>query len=157
MYSEAHEYINSKPFMTNKFGKDSSRPGEKRSVRGECQKMKELEKSWEEEKVVREEAGGKPRVLQEMGPGWSSLFCRAVKTLPPAAPQAFDICFSQLWTSLVTQMVKRLFTVRETRVRSLDWEDPMEKKMAIHSRTIAWKIPWKEEPGRLQSMGSQRV
>ena len=42
----------------------------------------------------------------------------------------------------------------ETRVRSLGWEDPLEKEMAIHSRTIAWKIPWTEEPGRLQSMGS---
>ena len=45
----------------------------------------------------------------------------------------------------------------ETWVRSLGWEDPLEKEMAIHSRTIAWKIPWTEEPGRLQSMGSQRV
>ena len=42
-------------------------------------------------------------------------------------------------------------------VRSLGWEDPLEKEMAIHSSTIAWKIPWTEEPGRLQSMGSQRV
>ena len=43
------------------------------------------------------------------------------------------------------------------RVRSLGWEDPLEKEMAIHSRTIAWKIPWTEEHGRLQAMGSQRV
>ena len=50
-----------------------------------------------------------------------------------------------------------LSTMRETRVRSLGWEDPLEKEMAIHSSTIAWKIPWTEEPGRLQSMGSQRV
>ena len=50
-----------------------------------------------------------------------------------------------------------LSTMRETRVRSLGWEDPMEKEMAIHSSTIAWKIPWTEEPGRLQSMGLQRV
>ena len=56
--------------------------------------------------------------------------------------------------TLVAQMVKRLSTMRETRVRSLGWEDPLEKEMAIHSRTIAWKIPWTEEPGRLQSMGS---
>ena len=54
-------------------------------------------------------------------------------------------------------MVKHLSTMQETRVQSLDWEDPMEKEMAIHSSTIAWKIPWTEEPGRLQSMGSQRV
>ena len=47
--------------------------------------------------------------------------------------------------------------MQETRVRSLGWEDPLEKEMAIHSSTIAWKIPWTEEPGRLQSMGLQRV
>ena len=60
-------------------------------------------------------------------------------------------------TSLVAQTVKRLSTMQETRVRSLGWEDPLEKEMAIYSRNIAWKIPWAEEPGRLQSMGSQRV
>ena len=54
-------------------------------------------------------------------------------------------------------MVKRLPAVRETWVRSLDWEDPLEKEMATHSSTLAWKIPWTEEPGELQSMGSQRV
>ena len=59
--------------------------------------------------------------------------------------------------SLVAQTVKRLSMMRETRVRSLGWEDPLEKEMAIHSSTIAWKIPWTKEPGRLQSMGSQRV
>ena len=47
--------------------------------------------------------------------------------------------------------------MRETRVQSLGWEDPLEKEMATHSSTLAWKIPWTEEPGRLQSMGSQRV
>ena len=61
------------------------------------------------------------------------------------------------WTSLVAETVKCLSTMRETQVRSLGWEDPLEKEMAIHSRTIAWKIPWTEEPGRLPSMGSQRV
>ena len=60
-------------------------------------------------------------------------------------------------TSLVAQMVKRLSTMWETLVRALGWEDPLEKGLAIHSRTIAWKIPWTEEPGRLQSLGSQRV
>ena len=54
-------------------------------------------------------------------------------------------------------MVKHLSTTRENRVLSLGWEDPLEKEMAIHCRTIAWKIPRTEEPGRLQSMGSQRV
>ena len=56
-------------------------------------------------------------------------------------------------TSLVAQMVKHLPTIRETRVRSLGQEDPLEKEMAPHSSIHAWEIPWTEEPGRLQSMG----
>ena len=60
-------------------------------------------------------------------------------------------------TSLVAQAVKHLSTMRETRVRALGWEDSLEKEMAIHSSTIAWKIPWTEEPCRIQSMGLQRV
>ena len=60
-------------------------------------------------------------------------------------------------TSLVAQTVKHLSTMWETQVQSLGWEDPLEKEMAIHSSTIAWKITWTEEPGRLQSVGSQRV
>ena len=60
-------------------------------------------------------------------------------------------------TSLVAQMVKYLSTMWETQVRSLGWEDPLEKEMAIQSSTIACKVPWTEEPGRLQSMGSQKV
>ena len=59
--------------------------------------------------------------------------------------------------SLVAQMVKRLPAMQETRVRFLGWEDPLEKEMAIPSSTLAWKIPWTEEPDRLQFMGSQRV
>ena len=59
--------------------------------------------------------------------------------------------------SLVAQMVKRLPTIWETWVQSLGREDLLEKEMATHSSTLAWKIPWMEEPGRLQSMGSQRV
>ena len=58
---------------------------------------------------------------------------------------------------LVAQTVKRLFIMRETQVWSLGWEDPLGKEMAIHSSTIAWKIPWTEEPGRVQSMGSHGV
>ena len=58
---------------------------------------------------------------------------------------------------LVAQTVKHLSTMQETGVRSLGQEDPLEKEMAIHSSTIAWKIPWTEEPGGLQSMGLQRV
>ena len=57
----------------------------------------------------------------------------------------------------MSQMVKRLPTMQETQVRSLGREDPLEKEMATHSSTLACKIPWTEEPGRLQSMGSQRV
>ena len=52
---------------------------------------------------------------------------------------------------------KVLPAVRETRVQSLGWEDPLEKEMATHSSTLAWKIPWTEEPGGLKPMGSQRV
>ena len=58
---------------------------------------------------------------------------------------------------LVAQTVKRLPAMRETWVQSLGREDPLEKEMATHSSTLAWKIPWTEEPGRLRSMGSQRV
>ena len=61
------------------------------------------------------------------------------------------------YTFLVAQMVKRLPAMRETWVRFLDQKDPLEKKMAIRSSTLAWKIPRMEEPDRLQSMGSQRV
>ena len=60
-------------------------------------------------------------------------------------------------TSLVAQMVKRLPTMCETWVRSLGWENALEKEMATYSNTLAWQIPWTEEPGRLQLMGSQRV
>ena len=57
----------------------------------------------------------------------------------------------------MAQTVKRLPTMQETRVQSLGREDPLEKEMATHSDTLAWKIPWMEERGRLQSMRSQRV
>ena len=59
--------------------------------------------------------------------------------------------------SLVAQMVKNLPTLWEIQVRSLGWEDPLEKEMATHSSILACKIPWAEEPDRLQSMQSQRV
>ena len=60
-------------------------------------------------------------------------------------------------TSLVAQSVKNLPAVQETRIRSLGWEDPLEKEMATHPSILAWKISWTEEPGGLQSMGLQRV
>ena len=69
--------------------------------------------------------------------------------------------FSCIWwsweASLVAQAVKRLPAMQETWVRSLGWEDTLEKEMATHSSILAWKIAWMEEPGRLQSMWSQRV
>ena len=54
-------------------------------------------------------------------------------------------------------MVKHLPAMRETQVRSLGWKDSLEKEMAVHSSILAWKIPWTEEPGGLQSIGSPRV
>ena len=58
---------------------------------------------------------------------------------------------------MVAQMVKNLPALQETQVRSLGWEDPLEKEMATHSSSLAWRIPWTEEPGRLQSVWSQRA
>ena len=65
--------------------------------------------------------------------------------------------YNSQWASLVAQMVKIPPTMRETWVQSLGREDPMEKEMATQSSTLAWKIPWTEELGSLQSMGLQRV
>ena len=65
------------------------------------------------------------------------------------------ICFTK--SIYVKLMVKRLPAMQETWVRSLGREDPLEKEMGTHSSALAWKIPWTEESGRLQSMGSQRV
>ena len=61
-----------------------------------------------------------------------------------------------LWASFVAHLVKNLLAVQETWVQSLGREDPLEKEMATHSSILAWKIPWTEEPGGLQSMGSQK-
>ena len=61
------------------------------------------------------------------------------------------------WASLVAQLVKNPPAMRETWFLSLGWEDPLEKGMATHSSIPAWTIPWTEVPGRLRSMGSQRV
>ena len=65
------------------------------------------------------------------------------------------LCSHSLGASLVAQMVKNLPAMRETQVRSLGREDPLEKGMATHSSVIAWRIPWTEEPGGLQSLGLQ--
>ena len=67
-----------------------------------------------------------------------------------------DILFTWVGASLVAQMVKNLPAMQETLVQFLGWEDPLEKGMASHSSILAWRIPWTEQPGRLQSMGSQK-
>ena len=72
----------------------------------------------------------------------------------PGGPVVNTLPF-QHRASLVTQMVKNLPAVGETQIWSLGWEDPLEKGMGTHSIILAWKIPWTEEPGWLQSMGSQ--
>ena len=78
--------------------------------------------------------------------------------IPPAPclPRLYSFVTLKV-TTLVAQTVKRLPTMQETRVRSLGREDPLEKEMATHFNILAWRIPWTEEPDRLQSMGSQRV
>ena len=71
--------------------------------------------------------------------------------------QIFEVISLSLGTSLVAQTIKHLPTMQETWVQSLGWGDALEKEMATHSSILAWNIPWTEEPGRLQSTGSQRV
>ena len=78
-------------------------------------------------------------------------------TLMPAWASSSPAFHRMYSASLVAHTVKRLPAMLETWVPSLDWEDPLEKEMATHSSILAWKIPWTEEPGRLQSMRSQRV
>ena len=75
----------------------------------------------------------------------------------PKLLNVFDLKSTNKPASLVAQMVKCLPAMRETQVQSLGWEDLLEKEMATHSSTLAWRIPRTEEPGRLQSMGLQRV
>ena len=69
----------------------------------------------------------------------------------------FPYKFAKLRFSQGAQMVKNLSVIQEIQVQSLGREDPLEKEMATHSSILAWRIPWTEEPGRLQSMGLQRV
>ena len=68
-----------------------------------------------------------------------------------------DISIYRVSTSLVAQMVKNSLAMQEIWLPSLVWEDPLEEEMATQSSTLAWEIPWTEETGRLQSIGSQRV
>ena len=70
---------------------------------------------------------------------------------------AFDPFTFKVITDIYVPMVKHLSTMRETQVPSLGWEDPLEKEMATHSSILAWRIPWTEEPGELQSIRLQRV
>ena len=65
-----------------------------------------------------------------------------------------ELLIENVRASLIAQLEKNLPPMQETWVQSLGWEDPLEKEMATHSSTVAWKTPWTEEPGRLQSMGS---
>ena len=83
---------------------------------------------------------------------WSLFKLMSIESVMPS--NHLILCHT-LGTSLVAQMVKRLPAIRETQVRSLGWEDLLEKEMATHSSIPAWRIPGTEEPGRLQSMGSQ--
>ena len=76
---------------------------------------------------------------------------------PPVEPAPHNSELESLLNSLMAQRVKHLPAIRETHVRFLGWEDPLEKEMATHSSILAWRIPWTEEPGRLQFTGSQRV
>ena len=62
---------------------------------------------------------------------------------------------SELWASLIVELVKNGLAMQKNRVRFLGWEDPLEKGMVTHSSILAWRIPWAEEPGRLQPMGLQ--
>ena len=67
------------------------------------------------------------------------------------------VVYIYVWASLVAQMVKNLLVMQETQIQSPGWEDPLEEGMETHFSILAWRIPWTEEPDRLQSMGSQRV
>ena len=73
------------------------------------------------------------------------------------SPCLFNLCAEYIGASLVAQRLKCLPGMQKTQVRSLGQEEPLEKEMATHSGALAWRIPWREEPGALRSMGSQRV
>ena len=91
-------------------------------------------------------------------PGWNAWAPGLLSPFPPTAwTGSFCYCPDPSWASLVTQTMKNLPAMQETQVQSLGGEDLLEKGMATHSSTPAWRIPWTEEPGRLHSMGLQRV
>ena len=99
------------------------------------------------------ESGGASRLPQTLPSheGWGGLAWRATVIASMALRRGY------LESSLVAQTVRHLPTMRETWNQSLGQEDLLEKEMATHSSILAWKIPWTEEPGRLQFMGSQRI
>ena len=87
---------------------------------------------------------------------WSLAALPNTPSQAPSSPSLFS-SLALIRASPVAQMVKNLPAMHETWIRSLGWEDPLEKGMATHSSILAWRIPWTEEPGGLQSMGFQRV
>ena len=84
------------------------------------------------------------------------LFPPTLNSLQSSLSNRLD-CHLFSCTFLMAKTVRSLPAIPETRVESVGWEDPLEKEMATHCSILAWKIPWMEEPGRPQSMGSQRV
>ena len=86
-----------------------------------------------------------------------NLKLRKKKSLNYHINQNIVKAYYRILASLVAQRVRHLPAMQETQVRFLGWEDPLEKEIATHSNTLAWKILWMEKPGRLQSMGLQRV
>ena len=104
-------------------------------------------------------------IIQQIYECWicvSSAWCSGDSQVNKCISEIFHNKFKHIptrshWDSLVAQRLKGLPTMQETWVRSLGREDALEKKMATHSSILTWKIPWTEEPGRLQSIGSQRV
>ena len=95
-------------------------------------------------------SAGKESVYNAGDPGFIPRLGRS-----PGEGISYPLQYS--WAFLVAQMVKNLPAMWETWILPLDWEDPLEEGMATHSGVLAWRIPWTEEPGRLQSTGSQRV
>ena len=101
--------------------------------------------------------GGFPSSLAGKEPTCNAGDSGSIPGLGRSAGKGIGYPLQYSWTSWVAQREKNPPAMRETWVQSLDWEDPLEKGMATHSSILAWRIPWTEEPGELQSMGSQRV
>ena len=111
------------------------------------------------------ESASTPHTPEPSTPGpcrtlWNVLRSASSESIPAPYKPYFGTCskltdLTVLWQYMV-QMVENLPAMQETQVQSLEWEDPLEKEMATHSSPLAWRIPWTEEPGGLQSMGSQK-